>query len=300
MSTLSVERSFTAPLPEVSGLAVQRIPGRPPRLLAVSDSSFDIAVAELGQGAALELEVHETGRLFDGHRGSQWEAVTCDDVGRVLLLEEDPGSLFVLDPTLSTRLATVHLEPGELPAAEGWDNDPGSRGEGMVLLATGHLLVLKEKEPTRLLELGPTGDAPGALTPGGEARFADGSTLTILACWEVEGGSQPLGDLSELAVGPDGALYVLGDREGVLARLGPLPVGGGKVGVAARWNLPDEVTSPERKKGKKKDKDKRKNEDDDSRGKPEGLVILDGMRPLVAIDRRKADDVSLFLLEALR
>lgn len=293
MRTLSVESSFSAPLAEVSGLAIQRIPGQPLRLLAVSDRSYRLALGPLGDGTDLALTLQDTEHLFAElaeEDASQWEAVACDRAGRVLLLQESPGTLFVLDPALATRLATVHIEAGVHAAGAGWRREPGSRGEGMVLLESGHLLVLKEKDPTQLLELGPPGDAPQPLTPGGEARFVDGSTLTILASWDVDEDGESAGDLSELSVGPDGALYVLGDREGVLCRLGPLPVGGGILSIAERWQLPEEVTSPSKKKGKR----------GDERGKPEGLVLLDDGRPLVAIDKQKSKGKTLFLLEPLR
>jgi hypothetical protein len=302
MRTLSVESSFDAPLSEVSGLAIQRTPGRAPRLLAIADGSYDVAVAPLTEGPHLTLTLRATSHLFDakgGGRSSQWEAVTCDRLGRVLVLQETPGTLYVLDPDLGTLLATVRLEAGKLPAGKGWREDQESRGEGLVLLANGHLLVLKEKEPTQLVEFGPTGDAPGELTPGGDARFVDGSTLTILACWDVPEGDDSGGDLSELAVGPDGAFYVLGDNKGVLCRLAPLPMGGGALAIAESWQLPDEVTSPEgkgEKRGKKKDKKGNKGK----KGKPEGLVIGEDLRPLVAIDRQESGGKSLFLLEPLR
>jgi hypothetical protein len=44
---------------------------------------------------------------------------------------------------------------GHRDIAQEWSDPKGSRGEGMVLLPGGHLLVAKEKQPAAFIEFGP-------------------------------------------------------------------------------------------------------------------------------------------------
>ena len=279
MQELSVQTSFKVPLTEVSGLALQRVAGREARLLAVGDEAFELASAELRDATPGELTRHDLRPLLErvGRKGgSQWEGVACDSVGRVLVLQESPGAVFVFDAQLGELLATVTLDAGESQAGLAWGADSRSRGEGLAVLESGHLLIVKEKNPPQLIEFGRAGDAPGAIKPGGEARFDGGATLVALACWglDAEGDGGP-SDLSELAVGPDGAIYLLSDQERCIVRIAELSPGGGTVRIAGRWQLPRKLD------------------------KPEGLVILSDFRPLVAVDDREGKK-SLFLLDALR
>ena len=58
-----------------------------------------------------------------------------------------------------------------------WSDPKGSRGEGMVLLPGGHLLVAKEKKPATLIELGPPQSRSRGLVRGG--ALADGERWLI-------------------------------------------------------------------------------------------------------------------------
>ena len=61
--------------------------------------------------------------------------------------------------------------------AQAWSDPKGSRGEGMVLLPGGHLLIAKEKKPAAFVEFGPSGSQSRGLLRGG--ALADGKRWPI-------------------------------------------------------------------------------------------------------------------------
>lgn len=279
---LSIQEAFDVPLSEVSGLALQRAPGGAARLLAIGDESFELVSAELEGGSPRgAFARHDLSGLLRGPAkkgGSQWEAVAADGEGRVFVLEETPGHVLVLDPALDRLLAAITLcEDG--PIAADWARGGNSRGEGLVPLANGHLLIVKEKDPPQLLEFGPRGARPAgvgpALTAPASFPLAGGARpeMVALARWDLAGGDlEDIEDLSDLAVGPDGSLYLVSDEARCLLRLDArLAPGGGPIAVLDRWELPKKVK------------------------KPEGLVVTAGGCPLVAVDREE-EEKNLFLL----
>jgi len=116
-----------------------------------------------------------------------------------------------------------------------WSDPKGSRGEGMVLLPGGHLLVAKEKKPATLIEFGPPQSRSRGLVRGG--ALADGERWSIkkghhrfvaLAIWFPDKTlAKTCADFSDLEIGPDGCLYLLSDKSATIARLDDLPAGGG-------------------------------------------------------------------------
>jgi hypothetical protein len=71
-------------------------------------------------------------------------------------------------------------------------------------------------------------------------------------------------DFSDLAIGPDGRLYVLSDKSETIARIADLAPGGGVAAMDTAWQLCD------------------------LKGKPEGLAFADDGRAIVALDRSKS------------
>jgi hypothetical protein len=62
----------------------------------------------------------------------------------------------LIDPKALKVVASIDLAvEGRGEIAQAWSDPKGSRGEGMVLLPGGHLLVAKEKKPAALIEFGP-------------------------------------------------------------------------------------------------------------------------------------------------
>src|SRR5262245_66419084 len=103
---------------------------------------------------------------------------------------------------------------GRSEIAQAWSDPKGSRGEGVVLLSGGHLLVAKEKKPAALIEFGPPHSRSQGLVRGG--ALPDGKRWPIrkgrhqfvaLAIWLPDKLlAKTCADSSDLGIGPDGRL----------------------------------------------------------------------------------------------
>jgi hypothetical protein len=71
-------------------------------------------------------------------------------------------------------------------------------------------------------------------------------------------------DFSDLAIGPDGRLYVLSDKSETIARIDDLAPGGGIAAMVTAWQLCD------------------------LKGKPEGLAFTGDGHAIVALDKSKS------------
>lgn len=285
LSTLdSLGSSGPSPVAEASGLALRRAPGET-ELIVIGDRDHVVAVASLHDGedlSGLVFEHHDVSELFPEASGSQWEAVDVDGEGRLFLLEEQPGAVHVLSSDLSTRLHTIDLDVSDSVLENDWEEEPNSRGEGLVLGKGGHLIVLKEKRPSLIVEFGPEHDEPlgywradrgdGAAVdfplPAGEfSRFVP------LAIWQFRSKVRDLlTDMSELAVGPDGYLHVLSGDARVLARISDDldPEDSSKLSIDLAWKVPKAVANPE------------------------GLVVLRPFEFLIASDDKGSENLFHF------
>jgi hypothetical protein len=256
------------PLREVSGLAVAPL-REGDYLVAVGDHGPNVALAALlpdgGLGPWDVIDLSTLDAPPGAPKVEQAEAVATDGAHQAMVLIEDPALLLVLD-TSARRLSRAYaLDAGHHDGLdESWRNDASSRGEGMVLLADGHVLIVKEKRPAGLLEFGPEGDAPLGLSartlhPAGEAWSPPATDRLVgLAWWPAPG---DLDDLSDADVAPDGGLYLLSDQSSAIARLSlPLAVGG-SARYESVWALPRDLE------------------------KAEGLAFLADGTALVAVDR---------------
>jgi hypothetical protein len=282
---LKVRRTVDVPLAEVSGVCLRRDRGRM-SLVAIGDSVSIAATVVLPRSdeGPLEWRTEDLGR-FPGSRlpkrDPQIEAVCADGAGRILLLQEAPPRVELVDLRARRVVASLALEvPGDGKIARSWADPEGSRGEGAVFLRAGHLLVAKEKGPKALIEFGPPRAASLGLARGG--ALGDGARWPVapgdhryeaLAVWKPdEALAEACEDFSDLEVGPDGRLYVLSDKSNAIARIADLPRGGGTAALAAAWRL----------RG--------------IDGKPEGLAFTPRGRAIVALDTRRARH-NLVLLE---
>jgi hypothetical protein len=206
-------------------------------------------------------------------RDSQIEAVCADGVGRVLLLQETPPRVELIDPKALKVVASIDLTvEGRSEIARAWFDPKGSRGEGAVLLPGGHLLVAKEKKPAVFIEFGPPHSRSRGLIRGG--ALADGERWPIkkgqhrfvaLAIWLPEKTlAKTCADFSDLAP--------LSDKSSTIVRLDDLPAGGGTAALLDAWRLGD------------------------LDGKPEGLAFTAQGRAIVGLDMRKPRR-NLVLLE---
>ena len=285
-TTLSVLRTENVPLREVSGVCLRRETAGDMALVAIGDRTAVAAWIELPDFDGGEY-VWQTVDLADveGSRlpkdDPQIEAVCADGAGRILLLQEAPPRVELLDWEARRVVTSIELHmPGEHPLHASWVHPDGSRGEGAAFLRNGHLLIAKEKDPAAFIEFGPAGEAPSGFSPG---TALEGGTR-----WPVEPGDHVFvglavwmpskalldacADFSDLEVGPDEHLYLLSDKSASIARLADLATDDDVASPSEIWQLPE------------------------LDGKPEGLAFTRNGRAIVALDTKKAKH-NLLLLE---
>ena len=283
---LRVRRVVDVPLREVSGICLRR--GRTGRmfLIAVGDRVAKIAWFSQPRTDGSRINWHTsniaklTGSMLPKDH-PQIEAICADGLGRVLLLQETPPRVELIDPEALKVVASIELAvEGRGEIARAWSDPKGSRGEGMVLLPGGNLLVAKEKRPAAFIEFGPPHSQSMGLVRG--SALADGERWPIkkgnhrfiaLAIWLPDKTlAKTCADFSDLEIGPDGCLYLLSDKSSTIARLDDLPPGGGTAALLDAWRLGD------------------------LDGKPEGLAFTAQGRAIVGLDTRKPRR-NLVLLE---
>jgi hypothetical protein len=158
---LRVRRVVHVPLREVSGICLRRSDNSRMFLIAVGDRSAKIAWFSLsrGEGGRIDWHTRSIAKLSGSklpNRSPQIEAVCADGGGRILLLQETPPSVELIDPKALEAVASIDLVvEGRGKIARAWSDPKGSRGEGAVLLPGGHLLVAKEKKPPPSLSSAP-------------------------------------------------------------------------------------------------------------------------------------------------
>jgi uncharacterized protein YjiK len=273
---LNIEHTFTLPLTEVSGLATRTV-AEGIEVLAIGDSSHRLVrVLWTADGpAGGDFEAIDLPAGAGG--ASQWEAIASDAAGRVYILEERPGAVVVYAAALDTVLARIELDVERGAPVPGWTDDPNSRGEGLLVLGNGHLVVVKEKDPSLLVEFGPEGDEPAGVTvdlldTSEQVALPERATFVPLAVWTLD--RARVEDVSDVAATADGRLYLLSeDSKRIVEVELPLDREGGAAVALGSFKL----------KGA---------------AHPEGLVLLDGSVPLVASDE-KDEDENLFLYEPL-
>jgi hypothetical protein len=201
MEELEVRDRWRVGLPELSALALRYLGDRPsPELLGVGDSSFSIVAGEAqapGASAVVaDLADGVSSWMSDARQGSQWEGLAADGAGCAFVLQEHPGHrkdashVFVLAPDLRKPVGVVALvvDRGE-EWRKAWNDDENARGEALVLLRGGRMLIAKQTDPVRFIEFGPTGADPAGVNPD---RF-----LAVDESFEYP--SQPLVDYVPLA-----------------------------------------------------------------------------------------------------
>ena len=283
---LRVCRVVDVPLREVSGICLRRNRHGRMALIAVGDRVAKIAwfSEPRSDGGRINWNTSSIAKLSGSmlpKQHPQIEAICADGLGRVLLLQETPPRVELIDLKALKVIASIDLVvEGRGEIARAWSDPKGSRGEGMVLLPGGHLLVAKEKKPAVFIEFGPPHSRSRGLVRGG--ALANGEQWPIknghhrfvaLAVWLPDKTlAKTCSDFSDLEIGPDGCLYLLSDKSFTIARLDDLPAGGGTAAHLEAWRLGD------------------------LDGKPEGLAFTAQGRAIVGLDTRKPRR-NLLLLE---
>jgi hypothetical protein len=283
---LRVSRVIDVPLREVSGICLRRNQNGRMFLIAVGDRMAKIAWFSQPRSDAGRIDWHTSniaklsGSMLPKHN-PQIEAICADGLGRILLLQETPPRVEFIDPKELKVVASIDLAvEGSGKIARSWCDPKGSRGEGVVLLPGGHLLVAKEKKPAAFIEFGPPDSRSRSLVRGG--ALPNGAPWPIrkghhrfvaLAIWLPDKTLAKIcADFSDLEIGPDGCLYLLSDKSSTIARLDDLPAGGGTAALLDAWWLGE------------------------LNGKPEGITFTPQGRAIVGLDTHKPRR-NLVLLE---
>ncbi len=264
------------PLREASALAIRcRAADRPVELLAVDDERFQLAVAVLAGAVEADGDALDVAGIVpraDGGNGSDFEGVTSDASGRVFVLQERAGRVLVFDARLRAvdHVITLSVPPEQVDFGLEWEKESNARGEGLLLLRSGHLLVAKQRSRPRLIEFGPPGDDPRGFAPGDSLGpdeafpLDDGgdATFVVLASWLVDPGSG-VESINDLAVDERGRLHAVSATSRRLARIGRLDPRDDTAALTS-WRLPDALF--------------------EDGGKAEGLTLAPGLGWLVALD----------------
>src|SRR5262245_45908019 len=275
---LRVHRVVHVPLREVSGICLRRARNGRLSLIAVGDQMAKIAWFSQPRSDEGRIDWHTSsiaklsGSKLPKH-DPQIEAICADGGGRILLLQETPPRVELIDLKALKAVALIDLViEGRGEIAKAWSDPKGSRGEGAVLLPGGHLLIAKEKKPAALIEFGPPHSRSRGLGRGGSLSGGERWPIkkgrhqfVALAVWLPDKTlAKTCADFSDLEIGPDGCLYLLSDKSSTIARLDNLPAGGGTAALLDAWRLGD------------------------LDGKPEGLAFTAQGRAIVGLDTRKA------------
>jgi hypothetical protein len=290
MGTTVVRKSHNIPLKEVSALCV-RPQGAAHELLAVGDEAFRVVVATLGDAGIEDADPKKLRRLLPkwasrGSEGSEWEGVAADGEGRVFVLRESSWTVFVLSPDLEVLLQTIELGASETsePVVRCILEDEDIGAEALVLLASGGLLVARQREPAMLVEFGRVDETP----PGVDVSFLEEAAfrlsdepvahLTAQRHWAVPADvTCRMKSVNDLAVDHLGRLHAISSTS---RRIYRLALGGGDVRIDADWDLSDEIEMSRDRK-------------------PEGLTFDPDGCPLVAVDTQDKRACNLFVLEKL-
>ena len=283
---LAVLRTVDVPLEEVSGVCLRREIHGDMALVAFGDRTSMAAWVDLpsddgGEYRWQTVDLADVEGSLIPRDDPQVEAVCADGAGLILILQESPPRVELLDWQGHRVVARIALDiPTDHDLHDAWIDTEGSQGEGAAFMVNGHLLIAKEKDPAAFIEFGPAGEAP--------TGFGPDSALAGGARWPIEAGDHvfvPLAtwlpsvklranceDFSDLEVGPDRRLYLLSDKSQSIARIGDLVPGDGVARADEVWKLP--VLD----------------------GKPEGLALTRSGRAIVALDTKQAKE-NLVLLE---
>lgn len=315
--TLAIIEEFNVPIAELSGLAIARPIKDGNRsveageeginIYAVGDGSYEIARFHIdGSSGAAIIDTQDVADMMRTRKAdtSQWEAIATDGRNTVCMLSENRGEITCLDHRLERHLGSFTLDVSSIGHLDlAWEARPNSRGEGMILMKKGHVLILKEKQPAMLVEFGPEGESPIGYGPStflekGEAfaglktdaeepivyranraTFPVQHRLVALKTWEFSGRLRELAtDASEITLGPDGSVYLLSQESATLIRLQKiLKPDEDKVSLdrGAYWKLPAGLE------------------------KAEGLVIDGDMHPWITIDIKQTGKFNFFRLSPI-
>jgi hypothetical protein len=288
MAALTVESRWRVELPELSALAIRfGEDARSRELLGIGDTSFSIVAGETqlpgASTVSADLADSVSRWTLDPDAGSQWEGLAADGTGCAFVLQEhagderEPSHVFVFAHDLRERVCVIALLVDDgADWNEEWNDNKNARGEALVLLRDGHLLVAKQKDPVRFIEFGPRGAEAAGLDPSrflGDKPFEYPSDPLVeyvpLASWGVARADRDeLATVNDLAVF-EGRLYAISRKSHLMVQLEARATPEeDSVSVERRWAVPADVKNPE------------------------GIAIGAGLVPIVADDLAAEEDVG--------
>ena len=194
---------FDSPIAEVSGACFAG-----DRLVLIGDAKPQLAWAPWSPEGPGAWTVIDVAKLPGApKRTGQFEAVEHLEGQVVVVLCEAPALLIAVDLSGPTLVGSWQLEMDLKPLRKAWEKDENSRGEGM-FFGPERLFVVKEKDPTAVIEFG----LPGQLSLGGFRAGTwippESETLAALEWWEIDG----LADVSDACV-VDGTIWLISDQD---------------------------------------------------------------------------------------
>jgi len=247
-----VKAALAIDLSELSAIALRQSEGVGPELVIAGDDKFAISVQPLTpEGLPLGLAKNKNlEHPAKDRRSSQWEALAIDQAGKMVFLVENPPQLEVASPNAEHLHHSIALDFSSLDLPD----DRNSLGEGLLLLRNGHVIVAKEKNPVLIIEFGPKGSHSigihrDSLVGTQYVWPVDTNVRSFvpLNVWVLADATAALmKDISDLAVSPSGAVYMLSDISKRIIRIeSRVRPEEAKISAKAYWNLPSPIEKPE-------------------------------------------------------
>lgn len=283
--TLKISERHVLPASEISGLCWGKNADGKKSLIAVGDMDAILYFFEWNKGSKPKASGEIKLEALGTERGSQWESIYADQSGHLFILPESPEVIHVFDVKNPKNVTTFPLDlNAEWKKKLQWDVEANSQGEGILLLKNGHILVLKEKNPLKIIEFAPSSDARPvgynvnlSLEQNGEfPRPKSGVKFVPVHFWALTGPQQKIfPDGSGLNVNHKGELFLLSDKGLSIGKIGTLDPKLENYEIKEAWKFPYDIK------------------------KPEGMVFDNEGRILIATDSKKKDQPNLFVLDPM-
>ena len=293
--SLRVLRTFFVPLKEISGM----VRGAAQEIFVIGDDAPLLGVVGVENNELELTQTHNFTRtlwqkffLCPGAQNdvcselsrtitSEWEGLYYySESQQVVLLQESTGSILTFDRNMRSIKNHIVLD---FMLKTGKDtNSSNSLGEGFLPLASGRILVAREKFPAAIVEFGALGESP----QGYQAKEtelatslvvdeeANRHTLYPLHSWYFvpppRDEDTPC-DLSDITTAINGKLYGVSQTCRQVYQFDDLSPRRDKVKITAKWDLPNQMATAE------------------------SLIIIEEGVFIVAVDT-KEDINSIFLL----
>jgi hypothetical protein len=247
---------------ELSGLAL-----RPDGLLVAVSDAAPVAVVldtagttvsefDFSEGLLREMLVcpSEAARSACGQLAAllstQWEAIAVDGKGNHWLLNEALSVVVGFDSAFRRVISAIRFDLSGLPGARRARQGETVGGEGLVILANGHILLAKEQNPNVIVELGPPaeiaqGFSRGLVLEHGQAFVAPARAhFEVLHSWRIELPTADC-DLSDLTTDAEGRLFLLSQKCRLIAQLQDLSPDAAAVAPELVRAVPHSLRHPE-------------------------------------------------------